>query len=115
MATRQIAQVIDDLDGTTLDEGEGQQITFSIEGRSYEIDLSEKNAEKFYAAFAPYVDAGRPIGSPSRRATPARAARAKSDLDLNAIREWARANGHTVSDRGRIAGPIVEAYKAANA
>jgi hypothetical protein len=114
MATRQIAQVIDDLDGTTLDEGEGKQITFSIEGRSYEIDLSEKNADKFYAAFAPYVGAARPIGSRSRSGSPRRS-RATSSLDLNAIREWARANGHTVSDRGRVAASIVDAYKAANA
>lgn len=114
MATRQIAQVIDDLDGTTLDEGEGKQITFSIEGRSYEIDLSEENADKFYAALAPYVDAAHPIGSPSRTGTPRRS-RASSTLDLNAIREWARANGHAVSDRGRVAASVVEAYKAANA
>jgi hypothetical protein len=114
MATRQIAQVIDDLDGTTLDEGEGKQITFSIEGRSYEIDLSEKNADKFYSALAPYVDAARPIGSPGRSGSPRRG-RATSTLDLNAIREWARANGHTVSDRGRVAASIVDAYKAANA
>ncbi|MEV7767858.1 Lsr2 family protein [Microbacterium sp. NPDC086615] len=114
MATRQIAQVIDDLDGTTLDEGEGKQITFSVEGRSYEIDLSEKNADRFYAALAPYVDAARPIGSPSRSGSPRRS-RATSTLDLNAIREWARANGHTVSDRGRVAASIVDEYKAANA
>lgn len=114
MATRQISQVIDDLDGTTLDEGEGKQITFSIEGRSYEIDLSAKNADKFYAALAPYVDVARSVGSPSRSGSPRRS-REASTLDLNAIREWARANGHTVSDRGRIAASIVEAYKAANA
>jgi len=31
-----------------------------------------------------------------------------------AIREWARANGHTVSERGRIAEAVVAAYDAAN-
>lgn len=29
------------------------------------------------------------------------------------IRRWARANGHTVSDRGRIPAEIVEAYRLA--
>lgn len=114
MATRLIAQLIDDIDGTVLEQGEGKQITFSVERRSYEIDLSDSNADKFYAALAPFVDAARSIGSAGRQST-SRAPRAKSDLDLNAVREWARANGHTVSDRGRIAGPVVEAYKAANA
>jgi len=31
-----------------------------------------------------------------------------------AIREWARKNGHEVSDRGRIAAPIMEAFEAAH-
>ncbi|MSW71652.1 MAG: Lsr2 family protein, partial [Actinobacteria bacterium] len=30
------------------------------------------------------------------------------------IREWARKNGHTVSDRGRLSGRVVEAYEAAH-
>ncbi|WP_431795256.1 histone-like nucleoid-structuring protein Lsr2 [Microbacterium enclense] len=111
MATRHIAQLIDDLDGTVLEEGEGKQVTFSIEGRSYEIDLSDANADKFYSALAPFVDAARSIGSAGRQST-SRTLRAKSDLDLAAVREWARANGHTVSDRGRIPATIIDAYKA---
>jgi Lsr2 len=34
--------------------------------------------------------------------------------DTRAIREWARENGHKVSDRGRISRSIMEAYKAAS-
>jgi hypothetical protein len=30
------------------------------------------------------------------------------------IREWARTNGHPVSDRGRIPATILEAYEKAN-
>jgi hypothetical protein len=33
---------------------------------------------------------------------------------LAKIREWARANGHQVSDRGRISIAVQEAYHAAN-
>lgn len=112
MATKHIAQIIDDLDGTVLEQGEGKQITFSVEGRAYEIDLSDKNADKFYKTLTPYVDAARSVksGAATRAGQPSRP---KSDLDLNAIREWARANGHTVSDRGRVPGIIVDAYKAA--
>jgi hypothetical protein len=32
--------------------------------------------------------------------------------DTAAIREWARAHGHNVSDRGRISKSVMEAYKA---
>ena len=109
MATKHIAQITDDLDGTVLEDGEGRQITFSVEGRAYEIDLSDKNADKFYKALMPYVDAARSTGTTTPKAS-SRTAQTKSKFDLNAIREWARANGYTVSDRGREAGTIIDAY-----
>ena len=34
--------------------------------------------------------------------------------DLGAVREWARANGHTVSDRGRISADVQAAYDKAH-
>ncbi|PNW09423.1 hypothetical protein C1632_10280 [Microbacterium testaceum] len=114
MATRHIAQLTDDLDGAVLEDGEGKQITFSIDGRAYEIDLSDTNADSFYKALSPFVDAARPTSTTSSRGA-RQASRAKSDLDLGAVREWARANGHTVSDRGRVPVTIVDAYKAATA
>ena len=112
MAIKHVAHVIDDLDGTVLEEGDAKQITFSVEGRSYEIDLSTHNADKLYSALAPFVDAARSTGSMGagrNRRTPQR----RSDVDLSAVREWARSNGHTVSDRGRVPASIVDAYKAA--
>ncbi|MCJ1709545.1 Lsr2 family protein [Microbacterium sp. VKM Ac-2923] len=111
MVTKHIAQITDDLDGIVLEQGEGKQITFSIEGRAYEIDLSVKNTDKFYKALTPYIDAARSVknGAASRGGQPTRP---KSELDLGAIREWARANGHAVSDRGRILATIVDAYSA---
>lgn len=112
MATKHIAQTTDDLDGSVIEEGEGKQITFSVEGRAYEIDLSDKNADKFYKALTPYVDAARSVKS-GTSARGGQSARTKSDLDLSAIREWARANGHTVSERGRVPATVVEAYKTA--
>lgn len=113
MATKHISQITDDLDGTVLEQGEGKQITFSIEGRAYEIDLSDSNADKFYKALTPYVDAARSVSS-GGSARGNRTARAKSDLDLGAVREWARANGHTVSDRGRVPSTVIDAFKAAS-
>ncbi len=114
MAIKHITHLVDDLDGSVLEEGDGKQITFSVEGRSYEIDLSDRNADKFYAAVAPFVDAARAVnrsGSAPRRG---RSPRRSSDIDLAAVREWARANGYTVSDRGRIPASVLEAYGAAN-
>ncbi len=110
MAKQQITRFVDDIDGTALEEGEGKHLTFSIEGRSYEIDLSDKNANKFYAALAPYVDAGRRVtGGPAPRP---RSRRSSNDVDLAAVREWARANGHKVSERGRVSAAVLEGYRA---
>lgn len=114
MATKRVTQLIDDLDGTVLEEGDGKQIAFSIEGRSYEIDLSDSNADDLYRAFAPYVEGARSVGSAGAGRSQ-RASRPKSDVDLTAVREWARANGHTVSDRGRVPATIIDAYKTATA
>lgn len=111
---KHITHLVDDLDGTVLEDGQGKQITFSVEGRAYEIDLSDRNADKFYSAIAPFVDAARSVsrgGATSRRS---RAPRRSSDVDLGAVREWARVNGHTVSDRGRVPASILDAYADAN-
>lgn len=114
MAIKHITHLVDDLDGSVLEEGEGKQITFSVEGRAYEIDLSNRNADKFYDAVAPFVDAARSVSrttaTTSRRT---RSARRDNDVDLRAVREWARSNGYTVSDRGRVPATVLEAYSAA--
>ncbi|WZH39006.1 MAG: Lsr2 family protein [Microbacterium enclense] len=113
MAIKHITHLVDDLDGSVLEEGEGKQITFSVEGRAYEIDLSNRNADKFYNAVAPFVDAARSVSRPATNSRRPRATRRDSDVDLGAVREWARANGHTVSDRGRVPATVLEAYSAA--
>lgn len=112
MAKRVITttEFTDDLDGG---KAEGT-VAFSYDGQNYEIDLSKKNRTAFEKALKPYVDAGRkgrPAGRTSR-STGSR--RTSSRRDLGAIREWARANGHQVSDRGRIAQEVQDAYDAAN-
>lgn len=71
--------------------------------------LSKKNASAFEMALAPYIDAGRRVRG---AATHGGRTAGGPTADLNAIREWARANGHTVSNRGRIATSIIEAYNA---
>lgn len=114
MARKLITQLIDDLDGSLLEEG-GETVRFSLEGRAYEIDLSTANAEKFRETFAPYVSAARSVGTQSRGSgTRTRSARGSSGRDLGAIREWAREHGHSVSERGRLSGTVLAAYDAAH-
>jgi hypothetical protein len=104
MARKVIEMVLDDIDGS---EG-AETVAFSYAGTSYEVDLSSENREALEQALAPYISAARTTGG-GRRAR----SKPSGSRDLQAIREWARANGHTVSDRGRVAGDIVAAYEAA--
>ena len=38
----------------------------------------------------------------------------RTEVKASEVREWARGSGHQVSDRGRVAAKLVEAYRAAN-
>lgn len=121
MARRIIHQLVDDIDGAVLDEGAGETVSFTLDGRAYEIDLSEKNAQALRDALQPWIDAGRRVtagGSPSggreRRGSRANQSRAGAKRNLSAVRSWARKNGHEVSDRGRVPASVLEAYDAAN-
>ncbi len=65
MAKRVVAQVFDDLDGAPVIDG--RPMRFGIDGRAYEIDLTEKNSERFREILAPYIRSARRITS-SRKA-----------------------------------------------
>src|SRR3978361_1522110 len=92
-----------------------ETVTFSFDGRSFEIDLSKKGRSALEKALKPYIDAGRAVGSrPTRAAANGRArGRRSSSVDLAAVRSWAAENGITVSDRGRISSSVLEQYQAA--
>ena len=111
MAQKHIVQLIDDLDGGPADE----TVSFAIDGANYEIDLSAKNAARLRDALAGYVGnarRGTRAAGSSRRGS---RASARSDREqTQAIREWARKNGHKVGEKGRIPATVLEAYHAKN-
>ncbi len=114
MAQQTTVRFIDDLDGSDA----SGTFDFSIDGRQYQIDLSDENAAKLRDALAPYIGAARKAGGRGRGRAPRQPAVAekssRSHRDVTAaIREWARANGHKVNDRGRISKSVMEAYQAA--
>ena len=111
MATETFTRLIDDLDGAKAE----RTVSFSLDGRSFEIDLSRKNIAALEKALAPYVGAARRGNPPARkgRAQRSGATTRGSQTDLSAVRQWARANGYEVSDRGRISADIRKAYEAA--
>ena len=100
-----------------------ETVSFSLDGTSYEIDLAEKNAKELRDAFSRYVSAARKVGRGGRSSSGngtggsgrGRSSGGRMDREqAGAIRDWARKNGHAVSDRGRIPASVVEAYEAAH-
>ncbi|GAA1248386.1 Lsr2 family protein [Microbacterium phyllosphaerae] len=107
-------QLVDDIDGTVLEVGEGETVHFSLNGASYEIDLNTAHAEELRKAFEPYISAGRRAGSSGAVRSAAPRKRPGRNPEVAAIRAWANDNGYTLSERGRIPAPVVEAYNAAH-
>lgn len=91
--------LVDDLDGTPA----AQTVPFGVDGRHYEIDLSEANAKQLRKQLKAYIGEARAIAPP----TPSEKAAT--------IRQWARANGYKVSVRGSLHRHIIEAYRNATA
>lgn len=114
MARRIVHQLVDDIDGTVLGIGEGETVHFSLNNTAYEIDLTSENADALREALEPYISAARRASSASGARGGASRKRSAGSPETAAIREWATANGYTVSERGRIAGPVVDAYRAAH-
>ncbi len=118
MAQQVNVKFVDDLDGS---DATGT-VLFAIDGRAYEIDLSEDNAARLRESLASFVAAARKSGGAAAagRRTPkmtASSAKRPQPLDREqtaAIRAWARQNGHQVSERGRISKTVVDAFQAAH-
>jgi hypothetical protein len=100
---------VDDLDGSQAE----RTIRFGLDGTEYEIDLNAKHAKQLRDALARYVTAGRRISASTKQ--PARIARKAQPTALNTteVREWAKAQGIEVKDRGRVPAELVVKFKSA--
>jgi hypothetical protein len=107
MAQKVQVLLVDDLDGGEADE----TVSFSVDGASYEIDLSSANAKKLRDSLQPFVEKSRKAGTTSRR----RRQRGASSRERSAeIRAWAKDHGIKVNERGRIPANVIEKYEAAH-
>ena len=108
MAQHVNVMLVDDIDGSEASE----TVSFGLDGRQYTIDLSTGHAAQLRDAVASFVAAARRGSGGRRRSPAARAAAPGTDREQTAaIREWARANGQIVSDRGRISKAVLAAYE----
>ena len=100
--------LVDDVDGSVAAE----TVSFGLDRKQYELDLSDKNAKKLRDALAPFVASARRAGGGSRRAGSGPTPPSTSHRERNtAIREWAREHGFEVAERGRIPRNVLEAYE----
>jgi len=112
VAQEVILKLVDDLDGSEATE----TVSFGLDGESFEIDLSAKNAATLRKALDRYRGSARP-SSAGRGSSAAgrrgRKTRGRGDVDPKAVRVWATENGIEISTRGRIPSEVLEQYKAA--
>ena len=120
MAQKTIVTLVDDLTGEVAENI--STVEFALDGKAYELDLTDENSTKLRDALAQYVNAARKIGGRRRSgARPGRAIKSTSHTTgynretLKSIREWAKKNGHNVSDRGRLPADVLQAWESAQA
>ncbi len=120
MAQKTIVTLVDDLTG---EEAENiSTVEFALDGMTYELDLTDENSAKLRDALSPYANAGRKIGGrrrsgprPGQAAKGNRSAAGYNRETLKAIREWAKKNGHSVSNRGRLSAEVLQDWQTAQA
>ena len=100
---------IDDLDGSAA-EG---TVRFGLDGAEYEIDLNEAHAKALRDALARYVSASRRVSGGARRSARTGRRAPANGLNTTEVREWAKAQGIEVKDRGRVPAELVVKFKAA--
>jgi hypothetical protein len=108
VAKRTQVTLVDDLDGGVA----AGSVSFALDGKSYDIDLSGRNANALRKIFTPYVEAARKMTSPKRGRARAYT-HVVTDVDPAAVRAWAASNSVPVSARGRLSAAVIGMYRAA--
>jgi len=97
-----------DYDQKEIPQGQHRLRRFSIDGRDYEIDLCLRHSERFDEAVSNFASHARKSSGRPARTKRRTAAHRKHSAQ---VRAWAKANGFTVSERGRIPADVVSKYE----
>jgi Lsr2 len=109
MATKVLTRLVDDTDGSDAAE----TVHFSLDGQTFEIDLSVDNAAKLREALAPYIERGRKAAKDEGKRRKKQRGLHTQVIDSHAIRVWTEANGIKVGVKGRIPANVISRYQAA--
>jgi len=113
VAQKTVVELVDDLDGGTADE----TVAFALDGVDFLIDLSTENAERLRDSLAEFVGHARRTGGRKAKASAVTARKSTSAADKadnQAIREWARSQGESIAERGRIPQALVIKFQEAH-
>lgn len=110
MSQKVIVQLLDDLDDQQLAD---ETVSFGLDGVTYEIDLTDAHARELREVMSRFTQRGRRVGGRRRTSGGGGAvgSSAAHKERVRQIREWGRANGYKVSDRGRVPQSLEQAYE----
>lgn len=103
MATKTKVVIVDDLDGSAADE----TVEYGLDGVTYQIDLCQQNAIKFRDMMQEWIDHSRRTGG---RRTVGTKSKIRHSSKSSRIRQWARQQGLSISERGRIPAEVLAQY-----
>ena len=110
MVKKVSVELIDDYDG---ESSAAETVEFAVDGRSYEIDLSDEHADQLRADFGRWAGHARRISGRRTAGGPRQRHVQVPREQWAGIREWARRQGYAVAGRGRIPKKIVDAFNSA--
>lgn len=112
MAIIQKVQLVSDLSGDEIGDGEGRTVQVGFDGTTYELELTNSEIDELSNLLQPYIKAGRKATGTQRRRGSASAGSGAS-YDAKAVRKWAESKGIEVPARGRIPRAVIEQYQSA--
>lgn len=115
MARREAVVIIDSLTGKELTEEQAQQVSLTVDNKTYSLDLSETSLEKLHTALKPFIEDEEPVGvTTSRKARKSSPSVTWTPEEREGISKFAEANDlPAVSTRGRIRAATVKAWEEA--
>jgi sRNA-binding protein len=82
-------------------------VRFGLDGTEYEIDLNAGHARQLRDALARYASTARRVGGSARKPVRGNRCGLSAGANTTDVREWARAQGIEVKDRGQMPADLV--------
>jgi len=96
-----------DLSGAEADE----TVSFAVDGVQYELDATNKEADKFRGLFQDYIAVARKVSGRKSSRKPSATSDGPSAKDVKA---WADTQGLDYPQRGRLPKELLDMYEAAH-